>query len=201
VPTTQSFPLGRRIAVRGVTGSGKSTIARELGAALGLKVIELDAIHWQREGWQPLPADEFRSRLRDVLTAATEGWVIEGNYPAVADLYLDQVDTLVWIHLPWRVTFWRVLKRTLGRSLKGELLWGTQRESLRQAFFSKNSILWWSTTNHRRANGSIAGMIQGMSGVRVYEMKTSSDIAGLLDAARRQGPAAGVAYNGREVMR
>ena len=68
-----------RIVVVGTSGSGKSTMARGLGQALGLRVVELDAINWQ-PGWRALDKDdpaEFRSRV----AAATAGdnWVSDGT--------------------------------------------------------------------------------------------------------------------------
>ena len=42
----RNMSLPRRIAVIGVTGSGKTTLAQNLAELLGLVHIELDAIHW-----------------------------------------------------------------------------------------------------------------------------------------------------------
>jgi adenylate kinase family enzyme len=38
--------IGRRIAIYGPTGSGKTTFGRALGQRLGLPVIDLDTIFW-----------------------------------------------------------------------------------------------------------------------------------------------------------
>ena len=42
---------GKRIAIIGATGSGKTTLARQLSRVLGIYHIELDAIMWL-PGWQ-----------------------------------------------------------------------------------------------------------------------------------------------------
>ncbi|HEU68464.1 MAG TPA: hypothetical protein ENN53_04520 [Candidatus Acetothermia bacterium] len=43
----------------------------------------------------------------------------------------------------WRV-FGQLLRRTVRRSLRREELWSGNRESLRMAFFSRDSILRWA---------------------------------------------------------
>ena len=58
--TRPSF-AGRRILIWGATGSGKTTLARRLGEALNLSVIELDDLFWQPD-WQETPAEEFRGQ-------------------------------------------------------------------------------------------------------------------------------------------
>ena len=63
-------------------------------------------------------------------------------HSAWLDLY-----RVIWLDLPaWRILL-QVLKRTLRRSLKGEVLWAGNRETLRKALFSRDSILLWAITN------------------------------------------------------
>lgn len=178
--------LGKRIVVRGVTGSGKSTLARALGEALGLKVIELDSINWQRPGWQALPTEEFKSQLREALDAASQGWVVDGSYTAASGIVLEQADTLVWIHLPFRVTFYRVVIRTFGRARRREVLWGVQRESLRMQFFSKDSLFLWAIKNHRPNARRLRQTIRENPHLQAYELRSQSEVAALLEAARRE---------------
>jgi adenylate kinase family enzyme len=186
--TERDYPLGRRISVRGNTGSGKSTLARALGEALGLTVIELDAINWQRPGWDEISKEEFRAQVSDAIAAAPDGWVIEGNYSAVADIYLAQVDTLIWLNLPWRVSFYRMVTRTLGRARKNELLWGAQHESVRtQLFDPKNSLWWWGIKHHRAGVRNHRRILESLPHVPNYELRTKEDVAALLEAAREQG--------------
>jgi adenylate kinase family enzyme len=66
----------RRISVVGVSGSGKSRLARELAGILDVSYIELDAIVQQAD-WVPLPDAEFRATA-ETATAA-DGWVVDGN--------------------------------------------------------------------------------------------------------------------------
>jgi hypothetical protein len=46
-----------------------------------------------------------------------------------------------------------VKTRTLARWWRGEVLWGTNRESLRMAL-SPDSILWWAWSTHARRRAS-----------------------------------------------
>ena len=102
-PRTE-FVLGRRIMVRGVTGSGKSTFARQLGDIL-VPAIELDALFW-RPNWQEPPRDEFRDKVTEALAGCPDGWICDGGYSGVlGDLVISQAETAIWLHLPLRVTF------------------------------------------------------------------------------------------------
>ena len=64
--------VGRRIAVWGPTGSGKTTVARELANRLGLPAVELDAL-FHRPNWQPTPDDDFRAKVEQVLGDCSQG--------------------------------------------------------------------------------------------------------------------------------
>ncbi len=141
--------IGRRVAVYGPTGSGKSTLARRIAAGLGVPAIELDSI-FHRPGWQPTPDGEFRAAVLERIAACEDGWVFDGNYRAVRDIILSRADTVVWLRLPFRVVFRRLVARTLRRAWTREVLWGTNRESWRKTFLSRDSLLLWSVTTWKR---------------------------------------------------
>jgi adenylate kinase family enzyme len=170
--------LGRRIVVWGVTGSGKTTLARNLSAAMGLTRIELDAIFW-KPGWVESPDDEFRAKLQALVDGATDGWVLDGSYSRVSDIYLAEADTLLWIHLPWRTTFRRLLWRTVSRAWTREPLYyeGGPQESWRLSFFDRNSILWWSVRDHRSGTQKRRERFQALpSHIRRYELRSAKDV-------------------------
>ena len=99
-----------RIAIVGCSGGGKSTLARALGAALGLPVVHFDVLFW-RPGWVEPDRDTFRAAVDRAL--AGEKWVSDGNFTSVADICLARADTIVWIDQPIALCLWRALSRAL----------------------------------------------------------------------------------------
>ena len=67
----------RRVHVIGTSGSGKTTVAGDIADKLGIRHIELDAIHWQ-SGWTELPDEEFIEQVSEAIHE--DAWVIDGNY-------------------------------------------------------------------------------------------------------------------------
>jgi adenylate kinase family enzyme len=141
----------RRIQVVGTSGSGKSTTGARLAERLGIPFVELDALHWL-PGWKERPLEDFRAAVQQAVSA--ESWVVDGNYRGkVGDLVRARVDTVVWLDLPRTTVMRQVTTRTLARWWRGEVLWGTNRESLRMAL-SPDSILWWAWSTHARRRAS-----------------------------------------------
>jgi adenylate kinase family enzyme len=136
-----------RTAVVGTSGSGKTTLAHELARRLDIPHIELDALYWQ-PNWTPTPEDVFRERVGQAL--AGETWTVDGNYSRLRDIIWRRADTVVWLNYPLPVVLWRVTMRTLRRSLTGEVLWDTNRERLGEAFFGRESIIWYSFKTYGR---------------------------------------------------
>ena len=141
--------IGRRVVVYGPTGSGKTTVAARIALSIGAPHIELDAIFW-KPNWIETPKEQFRTDVSSTLSDHPRGWVCDGNYSRVRDLILPLADTVVWLHPPFRIAFWRLLKRTVARCWNGKLYWGTNRETWRQAFFSLDSLLLYQITHWRR---------------------------------------------------
>jgi adenylate kinase family enzyme len=131
--------LGRRILLWG--GGGKSTLSPELGTKLELPVVELDAL-WHMPGWVQREPVEFRALTRDTLDVFEDGWIADGQYVgALGGDLLEQIDTLIWLQLPFHTTFWRVFKRSVQRALDKERICGDNTESWRQTFLSRDSLL------------------------------------------------------------
>ena len=103
----------RRILVLGRTGSGKTTLARQLAADLGLPHVELDALYFG-PAFSTAPLDELRRRTTDAVAA--ESWVTDGNKKAVRDLVWPRADTVVWLDYPLVVSLRRLAKRAARRT-------------------------------------------------------------------------------------
>jgi adenylate kinase family enzyme len=137
-----------RVVVIGTSCVGKTTFARSFAEALCFPHVELDALYWQ-PCWVPRSPDEFRELVAKELSQ--DCWVIDGNYSVVRDLGWSRATTVIWLNYAFAVVFWRAVMRTLRRALTQEEIFSGNRESLRMAFFSRDSILWWVlTTFHRR---------------------------------------------------
>lgn len=135
---------GKRIAVVGPCGSGKSYTAQALAERLGITYICNDAIIW-RANWTQATREEEAEGFREA--TAAEAWTIDGNLNVKNEgdrLIVERADTLVWLDLPRREVWPQLLKRTVRRAWTREELWHGNRESWRQSFCSKDSILWWS---------------------------------------------------------
>jgi adenylate kinase family enzyme len=74
----------RRILIFGNSGSGKTTMARRLVAADGLRHLDLDSLAWSEPGVR-LPIEESAARIYDFLATETE-WVIEGCYADLLEI-------------------------------------------------------------------------------------------------------------------
>ena len=151
----------RRVVVIGTTGSGKSRLAERLAEQTGLRVIELDALYWGKD-WRPVPLELFRHRVERETT--DDGWIVVGNYGQVRDIVWPNADTLVWLDLSLPLVMWRLLRRTVRRAATRTELWNTgNRESFRNAFLSRQSILLWALKTHRRNRERYASDFQGLA--------------------------------------
>jgi adenylate kinase family enzyme len=140
----------RRVNVKGTSGSGKSTFARELAGQLGLPYVELDALH-HGPNWSEPTAEEFRARVRRAMDDAPDGWVIDGNYEAkLGDTLTGAADTIVWLDLPLSLKVRRLLRRTRDRIRNDVELWSGNRETWRNVLVGWDALFWWMVRAHFR---------------------------------------------------
>ncbi|WP_088893305.1 AAA family ATPase [Leptolyngbya ohadii] len=172
----QSSPCGQRIVVVGTSGSGKTTFAKELADRLQTPHIELDALHWE-PNWTEAEPEVFRSRISQALQG--EQWVVDGNYSKARDLVWRRADTLIWLDYSFPVTFYRIVKRTLYRSLTRQELWSGNRETLRQ-LLSKDSMIFWVLKTYARRRKEYRVLLgrseyNHLQKIRLTSPKTSCD--------------------------
>jgi adenylate kinase family enzyme len=130
----------KRVVVIGTSCSGKTTFANHLAQALGQNTIQLDALYWLPE-WRPRPEHEFKRLVQDAI--AEEEWVLDGNYSRLRDFVWPRATTIIWLNYSFPVVMYRALNRTFRRSIFREPFYSGNRETLRRAFLSKDSILLW----------------------------------------------------------
>jgi adenylate kinase family enzyme len=101
----------RKIAVFGKPGSGKSTLSKSLTRATGIELHQLDAILYKQNG-ELVERKVFDSEHEKIL--CSDSWIIDGFGPMAAfNERLEQADTLIYIDLPYVVSYWLVTKRWL----------------------------------------------------------------------------------------
>ena len=134
-----------RIVVAGVSGVGKSTLARRISAALDLPYTEIDGLY-HGAGWIPRP--QF---LADVEIFTREAaWITEWQYRDARPLLSARADTLVWLDLPSRVAVSRVVRRTIIRSRRRVELWnGNTEPGMWHALADREGIIRWALKHQR----------------------------------------------------
>jgi adenylate kinase family enzyme len=132
-----------RVVVIGSGGAGKTTFAAALVTKLSVPHVELDALYWGPNWTGAGGSPEGDAVFRERITAATASgaWVADGNYSIARDLLWPKAETIVWLDYPLSFVLYRLLWRTVRRMLTREVLWGTNRESFRLLFLSRDSLL------------------------------------------------------------
>jgi len=101
----------KKIAVFGKPGSGKSTLSKNLALATGIKLHALDSIVYEKNG-DLVDRKTYDEKHENILIS--NNWIIDGFGP-VESFYkrLNAADTLIYIELPYAVSYWLVTKRLL----------------------------------------------------------------------------------------
>ena len=101
----------RKIAVFGKPGSGKSTLSKGLAAATGIQLHQLDSIVYKKNG-ELVDRETFDQEHENIL--CSDKWIIDGFGPMGSfNKRLEVADTLIYIDLPYSVSYWLVTKRLL----------------------------------------------------------------------------------------
>jgi adenylate kinase family enzyme len=156
----------RKVAVIGsASGNGKTTVGRALAEGLGVPFVEMDALV-HGPNWVETPDDELRRLIEPTL--ALDGWVIDGAYfRKIGHLVPHSADTVLWLDLPIRVWFPRLLRRTWRRLRGREAIWNDNKETLKGAFWGRESLFGYALRSHFRSRRERPRMLAGLNVVRL----------------------------------
>jgi shikimate kinase len=156
----------RRVAViASASGNGKTTLGRALAARLGVRFVELDALV-HGPNWTETPDEELRALVAPIVRS--DGWVIDGAYERkIGRLVLDAADTIVWLDLPMRVWFPRLLRRSARRLTGRETMWNDNRETLRDLVGGRESLFGYAFRMHFARRRELPVELAGYTVVRL----------------------------------
>jgi len=162
----------RRIAVlASASGNGKTTVGRKLAERLDVPFVELDSLV-HGPNWTEISDEGLRAILEPIV--ADDGWVIDGGYRRkVGDLVLARAEAVAWLDLPLHVWLPRLLNRTMRRIRGREQLWNDNKETLRGAFWGRDSLFGYALRAHfdRRRRYP-----EELAGYRVIRLRTQREI-------------------------
>jgi adenylate kinase family enzyme len=160
----------RRVAViASASGNGKTTFGRALAQRLGVRFVELDSLV-HGPNWSETPDAELRALVEPIVRS--DAWVIDGTYwRKIGRLVLDGADTVVWLDLPLRVWLPRLLRRTWRRYRRHERLWNDNRETLRNAFWGRESLFVFAFRMHFQRRRTWPGELAGYPVVRLRSVE------------------------------
>lgn len=168
----------RRYLIYDVTGSGKTSLAQQVAARLGLPFHAVDDLTWLPD-WQPVP-DETQ---RQVITKLCSGdsWVIDAAYGKWLDVPLAHADVVVALDYPRWVSLWRVARRSVARAVDKNPICGDNVESWRRVL-SADSMVVWHFKSFRRKRERIRAWAGSSPGPRIVRLRSPRATARWLES-------------------
>jgi adenylate kinase family enzyme len=165
-----------RILVAGASGAGKTTLAVRIAAATGAPHTEIDGLYW-RAGWTA--NESFVDEVAALV--AGDSWVTEFQYGQVLPLLAARADLLVWLRPRRPVVLWRVVRRTVRRRVRRELLWGVNVERpLSTILTDRDHIVRYSMRSFRMTEQRIREALAAQPQLPVVQIRSRRDAEHLL---------------------
>jgi hypothetical protein len=156
----------RRVLIYGVTGSGKTTLAKKLSELTSLPWYSVDDMTWE-PGWVEVANDEQRRRISEI--CARPGWILDTAYGRWRDVPLSRAELIVALDYPRWVSLQRLLRRTAARCWDRTPICNGNTESLRTAL-GPNSIIRWHFHSFSHKRDRIRLWVADADGPRVLRL-------------------------------
>ncbi len=166
----------KKVAVFGKPGSGKSTLSKQLAAQLDIPLHPLDSIVYHPNG-DFVERDIYNQAHERILSS--ERWIIDGLGP-IGSFYqrLDVADTLIYIDLPYEVSYWLVTKRLLKGILVKPEGWPEGSSLVKGTLNSYKTLkqcpLFWNDAFMQKLEGLSAGK-------SLYVIRSMTELDGFVE--------------------
>lgn len=151
---------------------GKTTLAAEVARRLDIPHVEIDAL-FHGPDWTPRP--EFEADV--AAFTAEDAWVTEWQYDAARELVADRAEVLVWLDLPFRLTLTRVVRRTVGRRLRREVLWNGNIEGpLHTVLTDPEHIIRWSISTRRKYRQLVPEAVAARPHLQLVRLRSRREV-------------------------
>lgn len=157
----------KRICIIGGSGTGKTTLAKNLGKQLNLPVYHIDGIH-HLKNWEIRNKDE---RDKIILEKADEDkWIIDGTYSSTLKQRLEKSDCVIYLDYSTIAQ----IKGVLGRFIKNH---GKEKEEI-PGCKEKMSLefFWWVVNWRKNKRQTIIENLQGIESSKIHIFKTRKQL-------------------------
>lgn len=132
-----------RIAIIGISASGKSVFARELAEKTGLPMIHMDQLFW-KGNWKEVPEAEYLKKHAEIIQQ--DKWIIEGYIEESMAARLRSADLIIYLDYPgwlcalWLIKRWLKHRKKARPELSDEALEGFETQSFWKVLLRKERI-------------------------------------------------------------
>lgn len=147
-PTQKAAPLiswvgfEMKIIIIGNSGSGKTCLANKLSSIYSMPIIHFDEIFWEPGGF------DIKRESNEVLSLINESrkmssWVAEGVFGKIAEHYVENTDTFIWLDISLEICIKRLEIR--GSESKKHMNRQQSEQGLKE-------LIDWASLYHDRKN-------------------------------------------------
>lgn len=157
----------KRICIIGGCGTGKTTLANNLGKKLNLPVYHIDGIHYL-QNWEIRDKDE---RDKIILEKTNEDrWIIDGTYRSTLKQRLEKSDYVIYLDYSTIAQIKGILGRFIKNYGKEKLEIPKCKERMNWEFF------WWAVNWRKNKRQMIIQNLQEIDKDKIHIFKTRKQL-------------------------
>lgn len=164
-----------KIRIIGISGSGKSYLARKIKEILKISHYDMDEFFWDNSGNNynvKRPKEERFDLLEQALK--NDQWIIEGVYFEWGEQTFVQADKIILLKVPFKKCKRRIIKRFFRRKLKIEK---GRNESLK----SVRELISWAEEFYKTSMPKIETMLENFK-EKVVILQNEKEVESFLNS-------------------